>query len=124
MKPFDLEAAKRGDPIVCRDGTPAKFIAHVPEAHEACSRLVVLAGGEVFVLRENGTFWVDDSPHDFDLFMAPKKRTVWVNFYEVTNTAKHFSTEEEAEQRVTCIDHQSKIRWRIGNRAYPVEIEE
>lgn len=34
MKPFDLEAAKRGEPIVTRDGRKAKFIAHVPEASE------------------------------------------------------------------------------------------
>ena len=32
MKPFDLEAAKRGEPIVTRGGEAAKFIAHVPDA--------------------------------------------------------------------------------------------
>ena len=123
MKPFDLEAAKSGDPIVCRDGTPAKFIAHVPEASES-SRLVVMIGTFVVTLRENGKYFLQDVPDDADLFMAPKKRIVWVNFYEVTNTAKHFSTEEEAEQRVTCIDYQGKVRPRVGGKAYPVEIQE
>ena len=44
MKPFDLEAAKRGEPIQLRDGTPCKFIAHVPEAI-ACERVIALLSG-------------------------------------------------------------------------------
>jgi len=28
MKPFDLEAAKRGEPIITRDGVEAHFVAH------------------------------------------------------------------------------------------------
>ena len=27
MKPFDLEAAKRGEPIITRDGVEAHFVA-------------------------------------------------------------------------------------------------
>ena len=42
MKPFDLEAAKRGEPIQCRDGRPVKFIGHVPEAHDH-NRIVFFA---------------------------------------------------------------------------------
>ena len=47
MKPFDLEAAKAGAPIVTRDGRSAKFIAHVAEARNKYQdALVKLANGE------------------------------------------------------------------------------
>ena len=42
MKPFNLEAAKAGAPLVTRDGRPAKFIAHVAEAHPSQRLLVPL----------------------------------------------------------------------------------
>ena len=53
MKPFDLEAAKAGAPIVTRDGRPAKFIAHVAEVHPN-HRLLVLIDGDVHLKFENG----------------------------------------------------------------------
>jgi hypothetical protein len=114
MKPFDLEAAKRGEPIVCRNGTPAKFIAHVPEANDG-RRLIVLISNFIFTHFENGREYPSDT--DRDLFMAPKKRTVWVNLYE-NGLANFHGTEEYADQSA------SKHHDRIGKRAYPVEIEE
>ena len=84
MKPFDLEAAKAGTPIVTRDGRPAKFIAHVAEAHPS-QRLVVLIDGVVRMSWEDGKYLGRGNPahvSDNDLFMAPVKRTVWINLYE------------------------------------------
>lgn len=34
MKPFNLEAAKNGAPIITRNGRPAKFVGHFPENAE------------------------------------------------------------------------------------------
>ena len=118
MKPFDLEAAKRGEPIVCRDGTPAKFIAHVPDAHPT-QRLVVLVRDNIFGYLESGS-WTGVNDDDGDLFMAPKKRTVWVNFYH-NNFATFFNSKEAAD-----IDHRESHLGvnRRSKRAYPVEIEE
>ena len=120
MKPFDLEAAKRGEPIVCRDGTPAKFIAHVPEAHPT-QRLVVLIGENILGYLESGS-WTGVNEDDTDLFMAPKKRTVWVNFYP-SNRAAFFDSQEEADKDECQPSFYFDID-RLGNRAYPVEIEE
>ena len=116
MKPFDLEAAKRGEPIQTRDGTPVKFIAHVPEAIKL-SRVLVLLDDYIWHGCENGKLY-SYKDHETDLFMAPRKRTVWVNLYDKI-TATHFCTKELAdyEHRYTCFD-------RIGHRAWPLEIEE
>ena len=118
MKPFSLEAAMRGEPIVCRDGTPAKFVAHVPEAVKS-QRVIVQIRNNFGLFHETG-WWGEINPHYSDLFMAPKKRTVWVNFYGGLS-ATFFESESDAD------DAHNKFysdMHRIGDRAYPVEIEE
>ena len=80
MKPFNLEEAKAGKPLITRDGRDAKFIAHVPEAKESF-RILFLTGENVFAVCESGlnsSFGVID---DIDLFMKTVKKTVYVNLY-------------------------------------------
>ena len=115
MKPFDLEAAKAGAPLVTRDGQPAKFIAHVAEAHPS-QRLVVLIDGGVYTKFESGGY--SNSPAHVspnDLFMAPVKRTVWANVYG-SGKAVWYETEEGADD--------GALDKRLGGRAWPIEIEE
>lgn len=115
MKPFDLEAAKAGAPMVTRDGRPAKFIAHVAEAHPS-QRLLVLIDGVVHTKFENGKH--ASSPailSNSDLFMAPVKRTVWVNLYGGCAATWH-NTEKDADDNA--------LNNRLGGRAWPIEIEE
>ena len=116
MKPFDLEAAKRGEPIQTRDGQPAKFIAHVPEATES-QQVVVLIGNTVRARYPTGTFYDFEGGHD-DLFMAPRKRTVWVNLYPTHEgrVCYWYEMKEKADK--------ASFYKRIGNRAWPLEIEE
>ena len=117
MKPFDLEAAKQGEPIVCRDGTPAKFIAHVPDANDA-RQIIVLINNFIFTHFENGKKYPDDS--DRDLFMAPKTRTVWVNLYGGPLATYHESLQEADASHSGLWSPKT----RLGNRAYRLEIEE
>lgn len=72
MKPFDLEAAKRGEPICHSDGSLCKFVAYVPEAHKE-QRVVILTAAH------NICTWAVDR-----IFMAPrtvetKPFRLWVN---------------------------------------------
>ena len=69
MKPFDLAAAQRGCPIQTRDGKPAKFLMHVPEA-AAEYRVVALADGKVNGYVEDGRFYGEFESWN-DLLMAP-----------------------------------------------------
>ena len=117
MKEFNLEAAKRGEPIQTRDGQSAKFVAHVPEACPS-EKIVVLVGRHVWTYRESGA-WFENGDVGPDLLMAPKKRTVWVNFYK-TGWASHHDSEHSANQHATATGTFS----RLGNRAYPVEVED
>lgn len=100
MKPFNLEAAARGEPICITAGVNCKFIG-------------VDSKGWIVVEDADGDF---DSFVQSDLAMAPKKRTVWVNFHTNPARAYYYNTSEEAD------DYQ--MHCRIGGKAYPVEIEE
>lgn len=72
MKPFDLEAAKRGEPIVTRAGQTVTFIAHVPGAQPGY-QVVVLNPGRVPVgYHKNGTYSALGLESRKDLFMAPE----------------------------------------------------
>lgn len=117
MKPFDLEAAKRGDPLVTRDGNPARFIAHVPEARPGWRVVVMIEGQDCPSCRhDDGMLMHFSGGTSGDIFMAPKKRLVWVNMYE-SATATWWPTEELADSKKSARD-------RIGGKAWPLEIEE
>lgn len=84
MKPFNLEAAKRGEPMITTTGLIAKFVAHIPEA-QPDDRVVVLVDGQVWTCGEDGQTSAPPHPmfvvSGWDLRMATKKyvRYGWVD---------------------------------------------
>lgn len=101
MKTFDLEAAKRGETMCDRTRRNLYFIG------------VNKSGTIVCETAEGRTLHY----YTTDLYMAPKKRTVWVNLL-ISGKAFHYDTEESANRMIGSSDQ------RIGGKAYPVEIEE
>lgn len=119
-RPFDLEAAKRGAPLVTRDGRKARFVAHVPEAIDEARVVAFIEGGSnVVSYYESGKY--DGLHRGADLFMAPKpKRTVWVNINMDKGgmlNAHAYASEEFARDRTVCVGSVRKAT------AVPVEIE-
>lgn len=77
MKPFDLDAAKRGEPLITRDGRPAKFVAHVPELdHYDCVLLFVEGNHDISYVGVNGAIRQSAEPF---FFMAPRKVVKWAS---------------------------------------------
>lgn len=71
MKPFNLEKAKAGEPLVTRSGKKARFIAYVPEAGTSAKVITFVEGeGHCQQSYENGMY-VEDDEDAGDLFMAP-----------------------------------------------------
>lgn len=69
-KPFDLEAAKRGEPLITRDGDKARFVAHVPEACAECRVIGLIQGhSSVAQYHENGLYYASGTKCGSDLFM-------------------------------------------------------
>ncbi len=117
MKPFDLEAAKRGEPIQNKRGAERRFVAHAPDAEPSQRVICLNETGHVRCYSEQGGYCVDCESDTHDLCMAPRKRTVWVNLYEEGKFANHHENEESANERADGTN-------RIGNRAWPLEIED
>lgn len=100
-RPFDLEAAKRGEPLVTRYGRSVKFVAYVPEAREYKVVAFLEGEDEVRTFTKDGLY-CPYSPNvsENDLFMAPNpKRTVWLNIYEKNNSATWYPSEDFAKSR-------------------------
>jgi hypothetical protein len=116
MKPFDLAAAQRGNPLVTRDGRKARFIAYVPEC-EPSRRIYAFVDGadRVFDFTENGRRIRHDSTDRADLFMAPVKRTFWVNLM-AGGPAAWFSNERAAQM--------AEHTYQVVARAVCVEVED
>lgn len=78
MKPFDLQKALAGEPVITRKGRKVVRIAHFPEAHEM-HRVVALVEGDLIpITHDEGGRNLSYNSTLHDLFMAPKKVTVWV----------------------------------------------
>ena len=102
MKPFDLEAAKAGKPVVTRNGNSVRIICWNVKSTFPIVALVSNDGEESLChVRNNGTFYNKDTEHHFDLFMAPDIKTGWINIYysdfDIYPGSVH-PTKERAEQ--------------------------
>ena len=116
MKPFDLEAAKRGEPVCTRDGTPVQQLVHFPEGVRV-NKIAALSGGVINAYDDQGRYYGDEvHVSTRDLFMAPRKRIVWVYVYPTNGQGGCYDSEIVADR--------NSWRDRIGNRAWPLEIED
>jgi hypothetical protein len=109
MKPFDIEAAKRGEPILYASMNREGFaVVHfVGQAEDGTP--VIQWGKRIFAESES------------ELRMAPKKRTVYVNIYTSKageSNAWHHDSEEIARSRASTTGRTALAI------AVPVEIEE
>jgi hypothetical protein len=87
VKPFDLEAAKRGEKLVTRDGREVTEFKYF-ETEATDSPCCAIIGGAAMWLHTDGTATGEaERTKPYDLFMAPKKRTVYTNLYAVANKA-------------------------------------
>jgi hypothetical protein len=82
MKPFDLEKAKAGVPLITRDGRPVVWGAYNPNAVPG-EAIVGWVDGAMLTYYENGNYYSDTASEN-DLFIAPIKRTVWVVVYKLS----------------------------------------
>lgn len=80
MKPFNLEEALAGKPVVTRDGRPVKIGGYNPDGCLSV-KLIGWVGKNFCSWLPDGTsscFPVDSC---LDLFMASEKKKGWVNIY-------------------------------------------
>lgn len=105
MRPFNLEEALAGKPVVTRDGRAATEI-HYFKTLESNSRVVAVVDGSMWSYRETGRLCTGDVVEsNLDLFMATQKVTKWGNVYKAFNGLYDisflFDNEDEAVKNKT-----------------------
>lgn len=114
MKPFNLEAALRGEPVVTRDGRTVLGIHQFKnQSHTRNVYFEVLdtqGKVSVFDVYPDGFERGKSLPRSLDIFMAPKKVTRWVLLYEHSTVfgtaiyAVNFPTKDEANRWKAATD--------------------
>jgi hypothetical protein len=105
MKPFNLEKALAGEPVVTRDGKPVTNLTLFPIKYEF--PLYGVVEGDIRTYTKCGHRIADaTSQTDGDLFMAPVKREGWVNILRnqshglVIAGARVFESKEQAAEAI------------------------
>ncbi len=130
MKPFNLEKALAGDPVITRDGRKVTIAGYNPTGGKekvagwiACNPSNAGWKDIACFWDSNGGFEGDTGPcNPEDLFMAPKQRTLWVNLFPKVsgrNPALTFDTEKDAD----VFKEHRDLGKRIG-KSHPITITE
>lgn len=111
LKPFNLEAAKEGNPVCTRDGRKVRIICF---DRDWDTNIVALVAGplgeEVHYYWSNGKVDYDEQ-NDDDLMMLPEKKEGWVNVYSNCLGGPYESKENALKQKMKdCIDT-VKVCW-------------
>jgi len=117
MKPFNLERALAGDPVVTRDGRPVKIAGYNEEA-ETEYKICGWVDGEVEGWNVDGLLSESIKDADIDLFMSPNERKEWIVRCGVGDVVKYegpFPTEEAAK------DYADNYEWRTVHEILIVE---
>lgn len=79
MKPFNIELVKQGYPVVTRDGCSVRIVCtDAKDTDHPIVALVLKHNGkyeDLCTFTVNGEFYGDDEESDYDLFMAPVKKS-------------------------------------------------
>ena len=118
LKPFDLEAAKKGKPVRTRAGRKARIICF--DAVNPLYPLIVLVDNEgietPFQFTKDGLKSSGVSGQISDLMMLPEKHVGWVNVYKDTGRYKAgviFPTKGDAINTKRSVGYvtTAKIEW-------------
>lgn len=103
MKPFDLEKALAGAPVIHRNGSPVKeFFYSTTSIND--QPIISVSGGFMRSHNKDGRYYVGDHDCEYDLFMDSEKGEGWVIVDKDTPaelmTSKIFTSQENAMEYV------------------------
>lgn len=117
-KPFNLEEALKGAPVVTRKGDPVTQLTMFKNVGKSDRSLVGVINGHLDTFTHSGDYIATDHNSGSDLFMVAAEKTVYVNLYKRGDsyTSYAYSTEKRANDLADSD--------RIGGKAFPLTYEE
>lgn len=111
MKPFNLELALAGHPVCTRDGRKVLQLFYFDKANINDQKLCA------YIDNDSSTKWFDEdgswislnTPSEYDLFMAPKTKKLWIAITKVISSTRgaipHHMTSEAYlnDEEVKCL---------------------
>lgn len=116
MKPFDLEKAKAGAPVITRNGCTARIICFDRADDDGYSLVALLQldkGIERVTTHTDQGRYCKEPGNDYDLFMGPVKREGWVNIYpgnsirQGVHESQAYADVNASYDRIACV----RIEW-------------
>ena len=111
MKPFNLEEALAGKPVVTRDGRKVKIAGYNPESAD-----ILMVVGWVDNLVETWSSegrYTESGDGGFDLFMAPETKDVWVLLWSIKGrddiSSVAFQDEDSAKKMQATIEYEGHV---------------
>lgn len=112
FKPFNLEAAKAGAPVITRDGEPVRLICF--DAKNPNYPVVALCVSDDIEVPEaftvHGCYHASCDTSTCDLFMAPVKKNAYLNIYPrpfsshlYLHPTREIADQQSAPGRITCV---------------------
>lgn len=118
MKPFNLESALAGAPVVMRNGRKVLEVL-TPKSIKNKEQPVVCVNIKESITMHctNGSYYYSSvKPHEYDLFMLPQTKTFWVNVYKTHGayaTGGAHESIEEAQSTVIGNDYVKTISFEV-----------
>lgn len=118
LKPFNLEAALRGEPVVTRDGRPVTQVTKFDAPNDP-NPVIAVIDGETQSFTLAGTYFGQSKETEYDLFMATKtvKKEGWVVLWK-TDIGKVYVTGVYTKSELLSIPNLSwekitelKVEW-------------
>ena len=122
MKPFNLERALAGDPVVTRDGQKIIEIIHFKKRNKFPVLALFDYENTIKAYCENGIYCnsLSECDNKYDLFMAPKTKKLWIAIEKAEHAkGSHFTSTAETDKEY-LLKHIDKKKYHIVE----VEIEE
>ena len=105
FRPFNLEEALAGKPVVTRDGRKVSEFYHFKTQTTPYSVSAVIDGSR-YGYSIDGRYHPSDESN-LDLFMRPEKRSFWTNIYPwgvTSNESKEICDKSAGHDRIACIE--------------------
>ena len=106
LKPFNLQEALAGKPVVTRDGRKVVRIAHFPESKQYTVAGLLKGEDSPRTFMDTGKYVSWEEEKDTDLFMASEKKEGWIGigqgrkYVEKIAFVTHaYGTEQEARDQ-------------------------